>query len=283
MRYLKTYGKFTDVHYKLFEMIVEEEDLPYFDDVKDRFLELEDDGFLFEVSQVNDKPLDFGDEIFIYTNDVGHFTYGESKEMIEITMKKRGNTVRRIRTFTIDSVKDVLESTIDMLGKYGFRFDSYYVSDYNDTHKVNVGGEMMDNAHGYFKDIDDMEDIPIIKLSLYLIKDDVKSVDESKDWDKKFTCSIFDLSKELRDEVSDVLLELEDLGYGVTFEPFADTSTQTGDDTCPSIDILYTEKQEDIPDDVKEVIERITQISKDYGWVIDTWSHSFGVSVMFIR
>jgi hypothetical protein len=46
MKHLKTYVKFTDVHYKLFENSVSEEIKDY---LKEIFLELEDDGFDIDI------------------------------------------------------------------------------------------------------------------------------------------------------------------------------------------------------------------------------------------
>jgi uncharacterized protein (UPF0335 family) len=45
MKHIKAYGKFTDVHYKIFES----EDFDVEENIKELFLELEDEGFVIKV------------------------------------------------------------------------------------------------------------------------------------------------------------------------------------------------------------------------------------------
>lgn len=91
---------------------------------------------------------------------------------------------------------------------------------------------------------------------------------ESIDCDGGFTCPIFELPKDMRDDISDLLLELEDKGYLVTFIP------NVGDeDSCPFIYISAPGMdwiKKDIKKDIKEVVDRIDSVAKEYGWRVDT-------------
>lgn len=175
MKYLKTYRLFESD-----EMITTESEEPSYniDDLNDRFLELRDEGYFTDISTVHDKPLDFSKTSFIPADQMGNFTYGSPREMIEITITKKGtkspitdaegNVIshrRRKGRFEIDDIKDTLESTISMVEMDGFEFDSYLVDD-----AVSLDDRKSYDWRGYYKDIDGLVGLNIIKLSVYFIK-----------------------------------------------------------------------------------------------------------------
>jgi hypothetical protein len=80
MRHLKSYGKFTDVHYKIFES--ESEDFDVEENIKELFLELEDEGFVVKVepnysSASRDKVFSYNVMIKKYWTDENMLTQYE--------------------------------------------------------------------------------------------------------------------------------------------------------------------------------------------------------------
>jgi hypothetical protein len=75
----------------------------------------------------------------------------------------------------------------------------------------------------------------------------------------KFTCSIFDLPVEMREDIQDILLDIEDIGYLVSFDPFADEGENP---------YIWISKSDFSMDDIKDTVDRIEKVAGNYGWDI---------------
>lgn len=208
-------------------------------------------------------------------------------------------------SFSFDEVQETIERFIDYINPYvvvsssfpgrnpiDFQIEHYrwslqdrlkYNLSYDDMKKVM---DKDDNASAVYHEDHPVRHVtPKLGDNLRTIYIDVKvrlKANESNNWDSGHTCSIFDLPKEMRDDISDVLLELEDDDYVVTFIPKADV------DNCPFVHILEPVSKVGgfNLEDIKDVVDRIDTIARDYGWRIDTWNQIENVgacSITFIK
>ena len=132
------------------------------EDVKDRFLDLEDDGYGVDVKEIIDRPISFNGEKMIHSNDLDkHFKTEDAVDMIQIIIDRKVRRRRDWGEFTLSEIKDTIESSIDMVSD-SFRVDSFYV-----TTLDKAGGDGFGNNH-YFENFNDLPK-RVRKLYIYFI------------------------------------------------------------------------------------------------------------------
>jgi len=88
MKWIKTYGKFTDVHYKIFES--ESEDFDVEENIKELFLELEDEGFVVKVEPNYSSAS--RDEVFSYNVMIKKYWENENDMLTQYELENYGPT-----------------------------------------------------------------------------------------------------------------------------------------------------------------------------------------------
>jgi hypothetical protein len=103
MRHLKSYGKFTDVHYKIFES--ESEDFDVEENIKELFLELEDEGFVIKVEPNYSSAS--RDKVFSYNVMIKKYWSDENNMLTQYELENYGPTF---------ILRDVLDSIVTCSG-----------------------------------------------------------------------------------------------------------------------------------------------------------------------
>lgn len=264
MIYLKTYENFNDA-------LKSVEDIR--SNISDIFYELEDIGFNINVSSISHN-----------INEWSH----------QIRIKKQNDSL-----FSFEEVQEIIERFLDYVEPYVGVISSFpgrKPIDFQIDHKFSLTPKLKHNlSYDEMKKVMDKDDkasshwsdtghvIPKLGDNLRTIYIEARvnlKTNESKDWDSRFTCPIFDLPKEMRDEVSDVLLELEDEGYVVTFIPKAPDG-----DNCPYVHILEPSSKVNgfNLEDIRDVVDRIDAIARENGWRIDIWDSEHACTITFIN
>ena len=276
MRYLKTYENFDD------SMKATNEMHEIRSNISDIFYELED--------------MDFDINVSSHSHNIYQWTH-------QVRIKKRIES-----PFSFEEVQETIERFLDYIEPYAsvipsfpgrkpidFQVDHYFLP-LRHEEKYNLSyDELLKLVNGKFKDgeglpqyfrwMESMKEKYGTKVgdrlrTIYIQVGVNLETNESNDWDSGFTCPIFDLPKEMRDEVSDVLLELEDEGYVVTFIPKA-----PDDDNCPYVHILEPNFKMDgfNLEDIRDVVDRIDTIARENGWRIDIWDSEHACTITFIN
>lgn len=97
----------------------------HIDDIKDRFLEVEDNGFEVGVrGDCKDKRINFGEQEFIHEEYMGEYLYGEVVPMIEVSISPADIN----RKFHLSEIKDTIDETIDNIKEYDYIVDSILIN-----------------------------------------------------------------------------------------------------------------------------------------------------------
>lgn len=280
MIYLKTYENFNDA----LKSVEEQHDIR--SNISDIFYELEDIGFNINVSSTSHNINEWSHQIRIKKQNDSLFSFEEVQEIIERFLDYVEPYVGVISSFP---GRKPIDFQIDH--KFSLTPKLKYNLSYDEMKKVM---DKDDKASSHWSDTGHV--IPKLGDNLRTIYIEARvnlKTNESKDWDSRFTCPIFDLPKEMRDEVSDVLLELEDEGYQVTFDPFVHSYQH---DQSPYIYVMApidyivnnhisfdNDGKSNFTDNIKDVINRIDVITRDYGWRIDVHSSNFSCAITFIK
>ena len=167
MDYLKSYKL-----YKVQESLIE--------DISDRFLDLEDDGYHVDINNVTDIPISFKGKKMIHSDDIQEYFISEhAVNLIQIVIEIKPGSPRHepfdrsqvfspenaVRGFNLSDIKETIITSIDMVSDT-HRLDCYFIT----TPALNNTDRFGNNC--YFENFDDLPD-RVKKLYIYFIPLDI--------------------------------------------------------------------------------------------------------------
>ena len=169
MDYLKSYKL-----YKVQESLIE--------DISDRFLDLEDDGYHVDINNVTDIPISFKGKKMIHSDDIQEYFISEhAVNLIQIVIEIKPEVEQVVpndewsseRGFNLSDIKETIITSIDMVSDT-HRLDCYFIK----TPTLRgTSGYSYDNTdrfgnNCYFENFDDLPD-RVKKLYIYFIPLDI--------------------------------------------------------------------------------------------------------------
>lgn len=94
------------------------------DDLNDCFLNIQDDGYFFDVREMKANPFDFRDKEKFHADELEYYELDNGiDEMIEVRISKKSDTRD---SFKLSDIQDSVEMSIGLAGDMGYRVDSFF-------------------------------------------------------------------------------------------------------------------------------------------------------------
>lgn len=156
------------------------------DDLNDCFLNIQDDGYSFDIREIKANPFDFSDKEKFHSDEAEYYELDNGvEEMIEVRISKESRTHIPVMrgSFELSDIQDSIEMSIGLAGDMGYRVDSF----------LSQGEFLLSSRKDYYHK--DMSSLPDEMYKLYITfvketKETNESVDSQK-FDKRILMDSF--------------------------------------------------------------------------------------------